>query len=129
MESLEAARQLDARHAVAQVDERDVGTPDEWVPREPSLVRLTGRHPFNCEPPLSSLMDVGAVTPSALHYVRNHGAVPRAEWDTHRVALCGDDVPSPRTWSMDELCAMETQSIPVLLVGAGNRRKKGRGTL
>ena len=33
-------------------DYRDVGTPDEWVPRDGRLVRLTGRHPFNVEPPL-----------------------------------------------------------------------------
>ena len=26
----------------AKVDERDMGTPDEWVKRHPELVRLTG---------------------------------------------------------------------------------------
>lgn len=26
----------------SQIDERDVGTPDDWVPRHPELVRLTG---------------------------------------------------------------------------------------
>ena len=28
----------------------DKGTADEWIPRDPGLIRLTGRHPFNCEP-------------------------------------------------------------------------------
>ena len=57
-----------------KIDERDVGTPDEWVPRHPDLVRLTGRHPFNVEPPLPKLMEHGFLTPASLHYVRNHGA-------------------------------------------------------
>ena len=49
-----------------KVDERDVGTPDEWVPRHPDLVRLTGRHPFNCEPTLPALMASGFLTPASL---------------------------------------------------------------
>jgi hypothetical protein len=102
---LASARALEARHAVHAVDERDVGTPDDWVKREHSLVRLTGRHPFNVEPPLSSLLDAGPVTPSALHYVRNHGAVPRLEWASHKLAITGA-LPSPRIWSMDELAAL-----------------------
>lgn len=43
---------------ITDVDERDKGTSDDWIPRHPELVRLTGRHPFNCEPPLSTLMEV-----------------------------------------------------------------------
>lgn len=38
-----------------EVDARDKGTPDEWVNRDSRLVRLTGRHPFNTEPPLPDL--------------------------------------------------------------------------
>lgn len=30
------------KYAVAKVDERDKGTPDEWVHRHPELIRLTG---------------------------------------------------------------------------------------
>lgn len=55
------------------VDERDQKTPDDWVKRHPELVRLTGRHPFNCEPPLPKLKEGGFITPQTLHYVRNHG--------------------------------------------------------
>lgn len=43
---------------VTKVDERDKNTSDDWIPRHPELVRLTGRHPFNCEPPLHTLMEV-----------------------------------------------------------------------
>lgn len=52
--------------AVTEVDSRDAATPDKWVPRHPRLVRLTGRHPFNCEPPLPDLMERGFITPTAL---------------------------------------------------------------
>jgi hypothetical protein len=68
---------------VSTVDSKDNGTPDAWVPRHPELVRLTGRHPFNCEPTLPGLMKHGFVTPVSLHYVRNHGAVPRYAHGCH----------------------------------------------
>ena len=51
---------------VTEVDSRDAATPDKWVPRHPRLVRLTGRHPFNCEPPLPDLMERGFITPTSL---------------------------------------------------------------
>ena len=54
----------------------DATTPDAWVKRAPELVRLTGRHPFNVEPPLPMLIAHGHSTPASLHYVRNHGKVP-----------------------------------------------------
>ena len=37
----------------------DAGTPDAWVPRDPRVIRLTGRHPLNCEPSLDDLMVSG----------------------------------------------------------------------
>lgn len=37
----------------------DKDTPDNHVPRDPRLIRLTGVHPFNVEPPLTSLYDEG----------------------------------------------------------------------
>eukprot|EP00588_Corethron_pennatum_P001902 CAMPEP_0194297980 /NCGR_PEP_ID=MMETSP0169-20130528/59908_1 /TAXON_ID=218684 /ORGANISM="Corethron pennatum, Strain L29A3" /LENGTH=942 /DNA_ID=CAMNT_0039047911 /DNA_START=612 /DNA_END=3440 /DNA_ORIENTATION=- len=104
-------------------DHRDVGTPDEWVPRDGKLVRLTGRHPFNVEPPLSVHNKHRFITPSSLHYVRNHSAVPKLEWDTHTL-LVGGVVSSPLELSMDEIAAMPPREIPVTLVCAGNRRKE-----
>ncbi|KUF98977.1 Signal peptidase complex catalytic subunit SEC11C [Phytophthora nicotianae] len=109
---------------MAQIDPRDVGTPDEWVPRHPELIRLTGRHPFNSEPPLKYTSTF--ITPMALHYVRNHGPVPRLDWNTHTFSIDGL-VNKPRTFGMDELVTTfvkETVTFPVLLVCAGNRRKE-----
>ena len=68
-------------------DYRDVGTPDEWLPRDGRLVRLTGRHPFNCEPPLNVLNETRFITPTSLHYVRNHGACPKLCWEEHRIKV------------------------------------------
>ena len=62
------------------IDPKDQDTPDEWIPRHPDLVRLTGRHPFNCEAPLKQLFAKGFITPTSLHYVRNHGAAPKLTW-------------------------------------------------
>lgn len=31
------------QHSRLQIDKRDKGTPDDWVPRHPELIRLTGR--------------------------------------------------------------------------------------
>ncbi len=57
----------------------DKKTPDSHVPRDPRLIRLTGVHPFNVEPPLSALFNEGFLTSPELFYVRNHGAVPQVK--------------------------------------------------
>ncbi|TPX63126.1 hypothetical protein SpCBS45565_g06859 [Spizellomyces sp. 'palustris'] len=106
-----------------QVDERDKKTPDEWIRRNPVLLRLTGRHPFNCEAPLEELIEKGWITPTDLHYVRNHGAVPKLEWAKHRLHV-GGLVSSPQTFTMSDLAALPSATFPVLLVCAGNRRKE-----
>jgi hypothetical protein len=54
----------------------DQDTPDSHVPRDPRLIRLTGVHPFNVEPPLTELFNEGFLTSPELFYVRNHGPVP-----------------------------------------------------
>jgi len=54
-------------------DERDKGTADDWVHRLSSMIRLTGRHPFNAEPNTKELVDAGFITPVAMHYVRYVG--------------------------------------------------------
>jgi len=107
-------------------DHRDVGTPDEWVPRDGRLVRLTGRHPFNVEPPISVLEQTRFITPSSLHYVRNHGACPNLKWEEHTIDVGGDPklVKKPYNIGMDELVKMTPRELPVTLVCAGNRRKE-----
>jgi len=105
-------------------DHRDVGTPDEWIPRDGRLVRLTGRHPFNVEPPISVHNEFRFITPSSLHYVRNHGACPQLKWEEHTITIGGSLVPKELELSMDQLAAMEPRELPVTLVCAGNRRKE-----
>ena len=60
--------------AILDIDKK---TPDNHVPRDPRLIRLTGVHPFNVEAPLSALFNEGFLTSPELFYVRNHGAVPQ----------------------------------------------------
>ncbi|KAK4276775.1 hypothetical protein QN277_014883 [Acacia crassicarpa] len=105
-------------------DPRDDGTADSWIERNASMVRLTGKHPFNSEPPLTRLMHHGFITPVPLHYVRNHGAVPKASWDDWVVEVCGL-VKRPAKFTMDQLVnEFSSREMPVTLVCAGNRRKE-----
>jgi nitrate reductase (NAD(P)H) len=106
--------------AIHKDDER---SPDDWIPRRPELIRLTGRHPFNVEPPLPLSMAKGFMTPVGLHFVRNHGAVPKLRWDQHKLTINGL-VNAPQTFTMDELLKLPTHDVTCLLVCAGNRRKE-----
>ena len=105
----------------------DLKTPDHYVPRDPRLIRLTGVHPFNVEAPLSELYDEGFLTTKDLHYVRNHGAVPRVEdaemldWEFRIEGM----VSNPITMTLRDLIQTYDQvTYPVTLVCAGNRRKE-----
>ncbi|KAG7024645.1 hypothetical protein SDJN02_13463, partial [Cucurbita argyrosperma subsp. argyrosperma] len=105
-------------------DPRDSGTADGWIERNASMVRLTGKHPFNSEPPLPRLMHHGFITPVPLHYVRNHGPVPMANWNDWTVEICGL-VKKPTRFTMDQLVNdFRSREFPVTLVCAGNRRKE-----
>ena len=123
-------RELYGSHLQLQVvepaanDRRDEGTADAWVKRNPSLIRLTGKHPLNCEPPLARLMRHGFITPAPLHYVRNHGAVPRADWAMWTVEVAGL-VRRPARLTMEQLArGFPAVELPVTLACAGNRRKE-----
>jgi len=104
-------------------DAKDKNNSDAWVPRNPWMNRLTGIHPFNSEAPLSLLKEHGPLTPPTLHYVRNHGIVPRLSWHTHAIDISGL-VGRPMKIMMDELVRLPTVTIPVTLQCAGNRRKE-----
>ena len=76
---------------------------------------MTGRHPFNVEPHLPRLLQKGWTTPSSLHYVRNHGAVPikwhgdeerRAVWSNWRIEI-GGLVDTQLSVTLDELASMQ----------------------
>lgn len=103
------------------IDEQDQFSPDNWLPRSECLIRLTGKHPLNAEADLSVLYSAGLITPNELHYVRNHGAVPRLLWEFHKL-----DVENGKlVLSMNDLKNKFTSfNIPVLLACDGNRRKE-----
>ncbi|CAO1621635.1 unnamed protein product [Jaminaea pallidilutea] len=105
----------------------DAGTPDAWVSRDERMVRLTGKHPYNCEAPLADLWNAGFLTPQSLFYVRTHGATPHVsqqeakDWKLQVHGL----VRRPMDFTIDQLKDMfPTVSVPVTLVCAGNRRKE-----
>nr|TKS00592.1 hypothetical protein D5086_0000180310 [Populus alba] len=105
------------------IDPRDEGTADNWIERNPSMVRLTGKHPFNSEPPLARLMHHGFITHGPLHYVRNMVPVPKATWQDWTVEVCG--LVKGSRFTMDELVnEFPARELPVTLVCAGNRRKE-----
>lgn len=114
---------LPKTHLASEIDDRDKGSPDDWIPRHPDLVRLTGKHPFNCEPPIGQMLDQGFITPVSLHYVRNHGKCPRTDWDSHRLTVKGL-VEKEITFTMDQLLELPSVTMPITLVCAGNRRKE-----
>ncbi|EGS21144.1 nitrate reductase-like protein [Thermochaetoides thermophila DSM 1495] len=110
-----------------QVLPEDLKTPDSHVPRDPRLIRLTGIHPFNVEAPLTDLFNAGFLTPTSLHYVRNHGAVPFVpdssilDWEVTVEGM----VQHPMKLTLRELLdEFEQVTYPVTLVCAGNRRKE-----
>ncbi|KEF55898.1 uncharacterized protein A1O9_07478 [Exophiala aquamarina CBS 119918] len=120
----------EARHKPLEIDAVDARTPDNWIPSRSSLIRRTGQHPLNGESRLESLFSAGLITPNELHYVRNHGPVPRLYWDQHMIDVCDGAL----RLSMDDLeRQFEPVNIPVALACDGNRRgelnaiKKSKG--
>ena len=111
------------------IDEQDQFTPDNWLPRCPELIRIGGKHPMNAEPSLTRLFDSGLITPNELHYVRNHGAVPRLMWEFHKLDIeYADHLGEKRlSLSMNDLKNNYRGSvinIPVAMMCTGNRRKE-----
>ncbi|ODV70877.1 nitrate reductase [Cyberlindnera jadinii NRRL Y-1542] len=114
----------------------DTNTKDSHVARDERLLRLTGSHPFNCEPPLSLNYQQGFITPSHLHFVRNHGAVPvvdESEIMNWTFTVEGM-VDNPLTLTLKDMIRDFPQyTTPITLCCAGNRRKeqnmvlKGKG--
>jgi len=110
-----------------EILDADKKTPDNWLPRDPRLIRLTGQHPFNVEAPLTDLFDEGFLTSPELFYVRNHGAVPYVKDDEipDWTLTVEGHVEKPFTLSLKELLEQYEQlTFPITLVCAGNRRKE-----
>ncbi|KAM6508989.1 hypothetical protein FSOLCH5_011991 [Fusarium solani] len=118
---------LPSKFRSKEVLPEDLKTPDNHVKRDPRLIRLTGVHPFNVEAPLSELYDQGFLTNEDLHYVRNHGAVPKCEdadmldWEFQVEGLVDNPI---KMTVRDLLNDYEQATYPVTLVCAGNRRKE-----
>uniref|UniRef100_P36842 Nitrate reductase [NADPH] n=1 Tax=Leptosphaeria maculans TaxID=5022 RepID=NIA_LEPMC len=110
-----------------QVLDIDKPTPDAHVPRDPRLIRLTGVHPFNTEPPLTDLYNEGFLTSPELFYVRNHGAVPEVQdeecldWEFSIEGMVANPLKITLRQLLEEY---ENVTYPVTLVCAGNRRKE-----
>ncbi|TKA83955.1 Nitrate reductase [NADPH] [Friedmanniomyces simplex] len=133
-ETEDAQRYVDAEvplppptHPPTEVLEPDKKTPDNWLPRDPRLIRLTGVHPFNTEAPLSDLYNEGFLTSPELFYVRNHGAVPQVrdedipDWEFSIEGLVEHPI---KLTLRDLLEQYEQKTYPITLVCAGNRRKE-----
>ncbi|KAH8426186.1 nitrate reductase NiaD [Aspergillus melleus] len=105
----------------------DKNTPDNHVPRDPRLLRLTGVHPFNVEPPLTDLYKEGFLTSPELFYVRNHGPVPFVKDDdisNWEISIEGL-VEKPLVLNFRQVLQQYDQiTAPITLVCAGNRRKE-----
>ncbi|KAK3400624.1 hypothetical protein B0T20DRAFT_451396 [Sordaria brevicollis] len=107
------------------IDEQDQYTPDNWLPRCPDLIRVGGKHPMNAEPSLTRLFDGGLITPNEVHYVRNHGPVPRLMWEFHKLDI--EYGGRTLSLSMNELKNRYRESvinIPITMACTGNRRKE-----
>lgn len=64
------------------------------------------------------------ITPLWLHYTRNHGAVPKLNWETHEIEIFSNPpgLIQPRNLKMDEIAAMPAIELPVTFACDGNRR-------
>ena len=60
----------------------DANSPDNHVPRDPKMIRLTGNHPFNSEAPLTDLFAAGASMTMII--TKSDGRI----LNTNRIILC-----------------------------------------
>ncbi|KAL0480060.1 nitrate reductase [Acrasis kona] len=114
---------LSTKHdKINEVIDEERETPDSWIERDKDLIRVTGLHPLNAETPMNLLM-ADLLTPNKVHYVRNHGSVPKLEWSEHKLTVDGF-VNKPTVFSMDDLLKEKGFEVPVTLICDGNRRKE-----
>lgn len=92
----------------------EAGTESE---KDSRLVR--GVDPVNLEFPFASLKDF--LTPTALHYVRNHYPVPNLEERTFQLQVFGR-VQRPLTLTLGDLRKMKKKTVTVTMECAGNGR-------
>jgi sulfite oxidase len=68
--------------------------------KHPDMLHLL-QFPYNGEPP-KRLVTSKAITPNDLHFVRNHGGIPRIDKDKFSLQMDGL-VNNPKTYSMADL--------------------------
>lgn len=110
-----------SRVLVKHSSEVSLHDPDYWVPRSSELVRLTGIHQMNAEPPLEKLIQ-SINTPTQFHFIRNHGSVPRIVPEKYRLLV---ELPNGiHKFSLEDLKQMKSEEFLVTIVCSGNRRKE-----
>ena len=86
---------------------------------EEKLIKRTGELPINAETPFDALLKYDVI-PNELHYIRNHGTVPKIESYELEIQL-KDDV---RRLSIQDIKSYTKANIMVTMVCDGNRRKE-----
>lgn len=114
---------LPKAHLPDVIDDRDRQTPDKWVKRSKALLRLTGKHPLNAEPSISTMYDEGFITPVSLHFVRNHGRTAKVNPSTFTLVIDGL-VEQELRLSLNDLKKFPQITMPVTLCCSANRRKE-----
>jgi sulfane dehydrogenase subunit SoxC len=82
--------------------------------------RIVTREPFNCESALDR--QVGAITPTALHFVRSSHPVPEIDVAAWRLTVGGDAAARAVELTFDALMALPARSQVCWLECAGNGR-------
>ncbi|KAI9206095.1 Oxidoreductase, molybdopterin-binding domain-containing protein [Polychytrium aggregatum] len=89
--------------------------------RSPELI-VRAAKPCNAETPVHGLRSF--VTPTDLHYVRNHLPVPKIDVDDFRIKIEGPGIPDDYSVSLDDIKRIGKEvELTVTLECAGNRRK------
>ena len=89
--------------------------------RHPMLKVMTAK-PFNAESPKELATD-SLITPSKLHFVRNHMPVPQVDIEKFELEIVNDLNGQTVAFKLDDLKKFPVYSIPVTLQCSGNKRK------
>ena len=104
-----------------QADRRDLNTPD-YDPEVLWLDPSDGHVLLNCEPNLTELINCGAITPVALHFISNRGAVPNLDWSSTHTSMWKRQ--QEARLHNGDLKRMHSVSLPILMVSAANRKEQ-----
>ncbi|CAN8067576.1 unnamed protein product [Agarophyton chilense] len=83
-------------------------------------IQVSDETNINSQPSPNNLFEKGFITPTRLHFTRNHGSIPGLDWNKHELHIKGL-VKHPKVFSMDDLMAMPSLTFPVSITSGGNR--------